>query len=152
MGDRCPSCDPEKSLKDRVADAFAYVSAQVASGKRHGAEMSKAEDLLAAAQFLMDAGSYEDAQRIIGEAGEVAGDTLIQYDALVSALRKSARKIKEAQDAGVDTTEAVRYLELAEDARVRTEYKLGITYAVKGAEAARNDRKKPAGTGWQSGL
>jgi hypothetical protein len=152
VGKRCPTCDPEKPMDERVADSIAYVRGQIDSGKRHGADMSKAEDMLTAAQFLCDAGSYEDAQRLVGEAGEIAGDIVIQYEALVSAMRRSAKKIKDAQDAGADTSEAARYLELAREAKDRTEYKLGITYAVRSAESAANGKKKPASTGWQSGL
>ena len=151
VGGRCPSCDPEKSAGERVADAIAYVKGQIDSGKRHGADMRRADEMLTAAQFLFDAGSHEDAQRLVGDAGEAAGDIMIQYEALLSAMRRSAKKISDARAAGVDTAEAERYLELAEDAKDRTEYKLGISYAVKGAEAASADRKKPA-TGWQSGL
>jgi hypothetical protein len=139
-------------MGERVADAIAYVRGQIDSGKRHGADMSKAEDLLTAAQFLSDAGSFEDAQRVVGEAGEVAGDILIQYQALVSTMRRSAKAILEARESGADISEAMRYMELAEDAKERTEYKLGISYAVKGAEAASSDKKKPVITGWQSGL
>lgn len=153
-GTRCLACDPEKPLSELVADALAYVRGQIESGKRHGADLSRAEDKLTGAQFLFDAGSFEDAQKLVSEAGEAAGDILIQYRALVSAMMRSVKKIREAQEAGVDTTEADRYLELADDARHRTEYKLGITYAVKSGESA-EEKKKPkdqSSGGWQSSL
>jgi hypothetical protein len=153
IGTRCPSCDPEKPINERTEDSLAYVRRQVESGRQRGADMSKAEDLLSAAQFLCDAGSYEDAQRLIGEAGEMAGDIIIQYHTLLSTLRRSAKSIMDARESGADIDEAMRYMQLAEGAKERSEYKLGITYAIRGAEAAAG-KKKPAsaGDGWQSTL
>jgi hypothetical protein len=152
-GARCPACDPEKPLGERVADALAYVRGQIESGKRHGADLSKAEEKLTGAKFFFDAGSFEDAQQLVGEAGEMAGDILIQYEALMSAMRRSAKTIRDAKEAGDDTSEADRYLELAQEAKRRTEYKLGITYAVKSDETAGKKKPKTEGSGgWQSSL
>ena len=153
-GVRCPTCDPEKPLSERVADALAYVRGQIESGKRHGADLSRAEDKLTGAQFLYDAGSFEDAQQLISEASEMAGDMLIQYEALVSAMRRSAKTINDAKASGEDTADADRYLELALEAKNRTEYKLGITYAVKSAEtiAAKRKPKGQSSGGWQNSL
>lgn len=153
-GERCPTCDPEKPLSERVADALAYVRGQIESGRRHGADLTRAEDMLTGAQFLFEAGNYEDAQKLVGEAGEAAGDILIQYEALVSAMRRSAKTIKDAKESGEDTAEADRYLVLALEAKNRTEYKLGITYAVKSAEtvAGKKKPKEQSSGGWQNSL
>jgi hypothetical protein len=145
MGDKCPTCDPERTARERVVDSIAYVRSQIESGKRHGADMSRAEDMLVAAQFLADAGSLDDAHKLVGEAATVAGDIMIQYEALVSAMRRSAKKLKDAQDAGEDISEAAKYFKMAMDAKESNEYKLGITYAVRSAESVSPQGKRGSG-------
>lgn len=153
---KCLECEKPGATRERANEAMEYVRSQMEAGKRRGVDLAKVEDLLTGAQFMFEAGNFEDALRLIAECGEAAGDMIIQHDALISALKQSAKKIQAARDSGCDTNEAMTYLKLAEDALKKTEYKLGINYAVKSGDLAERCKSGGAqvepGKAWLKGM
>jgi hypothetical protein len=125
-------------------------------GKRNGVNLARVDDILVGAQFMYEAGNYEDALKLVNECSEMAGDLIIQFNALVSALRRSAKKIMDARNEGEETEEAMKFLQMAEEAMKRTDYKLGISYAVRSGEVVEGGRKKHPGSGsgpdWTKGM
>ncbi|MEW5936225.1 MAG: hypothetical protein AB1665_00175 [Candidatus Thermoplasmatota archaeon] len=133
---------PEKDPQERVREAMEYVQHEAQRGKRLGVDLGEIEDLLLGAKLMLDAGSYEDALRLINECGEMAGERILQYEMLMNSIRRSEKKIKDAEEYGGDVSEARTLLEAAQRALQESDYKRGISYAIRSADVAEKVRRQ----------
>lgn len=156
-GELCSDCSAGRPLvatDEQIHQRIDYIEKEIARGKRLGVALGNAEELLQGVRLMLGAGSREDALSLLNECCEFASERIIQHETLVAAIRRSRMRIKEADARGLDTSEASTILGMAEGALGSADYKAGIEYAQRSAEAAAKGRRKGEAVeaaSWQKG-
>ena len=149
-GRTCPACGQASqsgpckacSAKERIEDLVASAKRRIDEGWDRGAEMKGASDLLTGARLMLEAGCHDDAEQLAGAANDLAMETVTQFDALVIGIMRSRRCIEEANEAGSDTSEAERVLEMAKRALAENNYREGMALAMKSRDMATREMRK----------
>ncbi|MBI5001497.1 MAG: hypothetical protein HZB92_08260 [Euryarchaeota archaeon] len=140
----CGECaaQPEASPQKKISDLIECAKKEIERGKRKGVALGNAEELLEGVMLMLEAENADDALRLLNECLEFASERIMQHEMLVAGIKRAEMRIKEAEERGLDTTEAATLLKMAQGALDSAEYREGIDYARKGAEAAQKGRKK----------
>lgn len=143
--------DDSQKRKENISLYVRQVESQIDGGMRAGADLYDVVDMLSGVRMMLDAGLYDDAEALVKQARQLASTKLLQFERLSNFLKQGRRQIQILTDKGTDTGEAMRMLEMAEEAMENSDYKLGIGYAIKCIECTRdiieNRKPKPPETG-----
>jgi hypothetical protein len=143
----------EEKLEERrkkTMEMIEYIEGQIEQGKRAGAKFAEVENLLAGARMMADSGNFEDAELLINQCSEMAGQVLVDFELLNTTLRRAEKEINEAELSGKNVEEAKRFLKLAKYHMAEGSYKMGVSYAKRGIESV--SEKKKAEIAWGSAL
>lgn len=136
--------DPGKRKKE-IGQLIKYVEVQVMAGMRAGADLYEIVDMLTGAKMMLDAGLLDDAETLAEQAGRLAGTRIMQFERLAHFLKQGRRQIEMLTEKGSFTEDALRMLEMAEEAMEASDYEAGIGYAIKCIECTRDiiENRKP---------